>query len=389
MENEKQNDVVEDLALDNQLTIDTTSVPETLVTEAAPVMSEVVPVVENQPIVNNVNVPATNMDVPNVNPGVGGDVVNPALEVAMPMDNSAAVVVPEQPKKKKTGLIIGIIVVLLVVIAAVVTVFVIKSMRSNPYKIFNAVVDKGYVEISTTLKEVDKKLIKYNLDDSIVMSGNVKLNSNIPDISSYLTYDYDYRLGFDPNKEQIDLSLGMKKDNQVVIDGLLSIVKDTLYIKSDKAYDKVLYAKNEESVFAGLNFDDYKNNVNVDDVNKLIELYLGYVKKAVKEDKFTTEDGTVKYNNKELEVTKIKYEMNGNDQFEFANSVYESMKNDNEFKELVKKITGLKDEDYNEFITVLKPIQDEYANSKTITYYIYTYYSPLSRSNLNRGLYFF
>ena len=69
-------------------------------------------------------------------------------------------------------------------------------------------------------------------------------------------------------------------------------------------------------------------------INKLIELYFGYIKKAVKEDKFTTEDGTVKYDNKDLEVTKIKYEMNSNDQFEFANSIYESMKNDNEFKEL-------------------------------------------------------
>lgn len=420
MENEKQNDVVEDLTLNNQPTTDTTSAPETLVTDAAPVINEQpevvlepvavennveTPVVDNNvevavnnevilepvpsqaqmegeqvvepsltetvPVVENVDVPNANMDVPNVNPGVGGDVVNPTPEVAMPMDNGAAVVTPEQPKKKKTGLIIGIIVALLIVIA-VVAVFVVRSMKSNPYKIFNALVDKGYVEISTTLKEADKKSIKYNLDDSIVVSGNVKLNSNMTEIASYLDYDYDYRLGFDPKKEQIDLSLGMNKDNQVVINGLLSIVRDTLYIKSDKAYDKVLYAKNDESLFADVNFDEYKTNVTVDDVNKLIELYLGYIKKAVKEDKFTTEDGTVKYNGKELEVTKIKYEMNSNDQYEFANSIYESMKSDNEFKELVKKITGIKDDEYSELIGELMPTQEEYAESKTITYYIYT-----------------
>ena len=64
--------------------------------------------------------------------------------------------------------------------------------------------------------------------------------------------------------------------------------------------------------------------------------------------------------------------MNSNDQFEFANSIYESMKNDNEFKELVKKITSVKDDKYNELIGDLKPTQEEYKDSKTITYYIYT-----------------
>ena len=394
MENEKQNDVVEDLTIINQATLDTNSNPETLDSEVAvnnevilePVPSqaqiegvqvpesslvEATEVVGDQSVPENVDVPATNIDVPNVNPVVGGDVVNPNPEAAIPMENSTVYVAPEQPKKKKTGLIIGIIVVLLVVIA-VVAVLVVKSMKSNPYKIFNALIDKGYVEISTTLKEADKKIIKYNLDDSIVVSGNVKLNSDKAEIASYFAYDYDYRLGFDPKKEQIDFSLGMNKDNQVIINGLLSIVKDTIYIKSDKAYDKVLYAKNDESLFAGVNFDEFKTNANVDDINKLIELYFGYIKKAVKEDKFTTEDGTVKYDNKDLEVTKIKYEMNSNDQFEFANSIYESMKNDNEFKELVKKITSIKDDEYNELIGDLKPTQEEYKDSKTITYYIYT-----------------
>lgn len=452
MENEKQNDVVEDLIVTNESTTEPASVPETLATETTPVVEEQpevilepvsvennveAPVVENNvvegesatntevilepvpsqaevvlepapeavvtpevapetpvaaeanptevptdaPVVAPVDapavvdpvtptdVPATNMDVPNVNPGVGTDATTPTP--VAPEGNATPAAVEEKPKKKKTGLIIGIIVALVIVIA-VVAVFVVKSAMNNPYKVFNALVDKGYTEVSTALKEADAKSIKYNFDDTAVIEGNVKVNSDYEAIKPYLAYDYDYKLGLDPKGEKVELGLSMNKDGQVTIDGFIYIIKNMMYIKSDKAYNKVLSYQNEESIFADINFDEYKTNYTVDDVNKLLELYLGYVKGAVKEDKFTTEKGTVKYNGADLEVNKIKYEMTKDEQYEFANSVYESMKADNEFKTLYMKITGCTAEEYAEELEDMKPEQDAYKEAETQTYYIYT-----------------
>jgi len=443
MENEKQNDVVEDLIVNNEPTTESASVPETLVIETAPVVEEQleevlepvsvennvdapvvdnnniegevatnnevilepvpsqaqvndsmspalavdtpvdvnvvevapVPAVEEPVLVENPNltdVSAANIDVPNINSGIATDTPEqmPA-PVVNPVDGGSTVDALEKPKKKKTGLIIGIIVVLVAVIA-VVGVFVAKSMMSNPYKIFTTLVDEGYTEVANILKEADKKSIKYNFDDTLVLNGNIKLNSSMTELESYLAYDYDYKIGLDPKGEKVEAGLSMNKDGQAQLDVFLYIIKNMIYIKSDKAYDKVLYSQSDENVFVDVNFDEYKTNYTIDDVNKLIELYLGYVKKAVKEDKFTTEEGTVKYEGKDLEVNKIKYELTKDEQYEFANSIYESMKADNEFKGLVKKITGLTDEDYADFLDDMKPESSDYENADTATFYIYT-----------------
>lgn len=319
----------------------------------------------------NVDVPATNMDAPNVN----SDVPNVNSEVVAEVANSnpAPVVNNVDPgtKKSKAGLIIGIIIALLVAIAILVGVVVIKSM-STPYNIFNALVDRGYEEISTNLKELDQKYIKYNMEDTIVTNGNIKINSNLSDYSQYFAYDYDYKVGLDPKNKQVEVAAAIKKDNQVAIDVFMHLIGEKLYIKSDKAYNKVLYSNLGENVFDEINFDELKTNYTVDDINKLIELYFGYIKKAVKEDKFVTEKATIKYENKELEVKKHLYEMNNNEQFEFANSIYEDIKNDNEFKSLVKKITNLTDEEYNEILTEMKPEKEDYEEVKPISFYIYT-----------------
>lgn len=453
MENEKQNDVVEDLVVTNEPTTEPASVPETLDTETTPVVEEQpevilepvsvennveAPVVENnivegeadinnevilEPVpsqaevvleplpavegtpevapeapvvaetnptevptetpveapvdtpavvepVNPTDVPATNMDVPNVNAGVGVDAATPA-PVAPEGTTPEVGATEEKPKKKKTGLIIAIVIALVAIIAVVV-LFVVKSSMSNPYKIFTALVDEGYTEVSTALKEADAKAIKYNFDDSIVIDGNIKVNSNYEQLKDYFAYDYDYKLGLDPKAEKVELGLSMNKDGQVTLDGFIYVIKNMMYIKSEKAYNKVLYLQNDESLFADMDFNELKTNYTVNDVNKLLELYLGYVKKAVKEDKFTTEEGTIKYNGEELEVNKIKYELNADEQYEFANSVYESMKADNEFKTLYMKIFGYNDEEYAEELEYMKPEKDDYKEAKTQTYYIYT-----------------
>lgn len=457
MENEKQNDVVEDLVITDEPTTEPASVPETLATEATPVVEEQpevilepvsvennveAPVVENnvvegevatnnevvlepvpsqaevvlEPVpavegtpevapetpvvaetnpaevptetpvetpveapveapavvesVNPTDVPATNMDVPNVNAGVGGDVTAPetvVTEGAAP----AASTTEEKPKKKKTVLIVAIIIALVAIIAVVV-LFVVKSSLNNPYKIFNTLVDKGYTEVSTTLKEADAKAFKYNFDDSIVIDGNIKVNSDLEEFKNYFAYDYGYKLGLDPKEEKVELGLSMNKDGQVTLDGFIYVIKNMMYIKSEKAYNKVLYLQNDESLFADIDFNELKTSFTVDDVNKLLELYLGYVKKAVKEDKFTTEKGTIKYNGEEIEVNKIKYELNANEQYEFANEVYESMKADNDFKSLYMKIFGYTQEEYAEELEYMKPEQDDYKEAETQTYYIYT-----------------
>jgi len=226
MENEKEKEIVAD-NVEKELPIDegksevVDSTEE--VTKDETSIGEVVEesVIENVP---NVDTVVASVDVPVIEKTVE-PVINDSVVNDVSLDNSGN----SKPKSKmKTGLIIGLVVLLIAIVGGV---FGYKMYVSNPLKLYKSVLNNGYEYFSGVLDEFDKNTIKYNFDESIVIDGKLKLNSDLEELSPYTGYDYGFKLGLDPKQEKVEVGLSMNKDGQVTLDGFMYLINNFIYMK--------------------------------------------------------------------------------------------------------------------------------------------------------------
>jgi len=367
MENEKEKEIVAD-NVEKELPIDegksevVDSTEE--VTKDETSIGEVVEesVIENVP---NVDTVVASVDVPVIEKTVE-PVINDSVVNDVSLDNSGN----SKPKSKmKTGLIIGLVVLLIAIVGGV---FGYKMYVSNPLKLYKSVLNNGYEYFSGVLDEFDKNTIKYNFDESIVIDGKLKLNSDLEEISPYTGYDYGFKLGLDPKQEKVEVGLSMNKDGQVTLDGFMYLINNFIYMKSDKLYDKVLFTKSEEDIFAEINFDEIKADYNYKDIDKLLEKFTGYIENSLIEDNFKKEDGTVKLDGKSVKVTKVIYSINGNTAYEMITSITNDMKKDEEFIDLLVKISGLEKKEIKESLDSIEINKEDFSGEETVDFCIYT-----------------
>lgn len=272
-----------------------------------------------------------------------------------------------EKKHKDKKLIILILVVLLIALV----IFGIKLYLGDSKVLLKGALNRGYTSISELLDEIEKNELDYNSNESMVMNGNLKLNTNLEELAQYTDYTYDFNIGMDLKAEQMEVGLSMNKDNQTVINGLAHVIKNIAYLKSDKIYPQMLYMDMGSNMFEEMK-EETTQTINYDDVDKLVNKFTMYLDNAFNRDAFTKEEATIKVNGNDVVVTKHNYEFNEENSYDFMSSILTSIKEDEEFIELLAKVTSVDIEEIKEMLNEETIEKEDFEGMEKFNFCLYT-----------------
>lgn len=272
-----------------------------------------------------------------------------------------------EKKHKNKKLIILILVIMLIALV----IFGIKLYLGDSKVLLKGALNRGYTSISELLDEIEKNELDYNSDESIVMNGNLKLKTNLEELAQYTDYTYDFNLGMDLKAEQMEVGLSMNKDNQTIINGLAHVIKNIAYLKSDKIYPQMLYMDMGSNMFEEMK-EETTQTINYDDIDKLANKFTIYLNNAFNRDTFTKEEATIKINGNDVVVTKHNYEFNEQNSYDFMNSILTSIKEDEEFIELLAKVTSVEIDEIKELLNEATIEKEDFEGMEKFNFCLYT-----------------
>ena len=272
-----------------------------------------------------------------------------------------------EKKHKNKKLIILILVIMLIALV----IFGIKLYLGDSKVLLKGALNRGYTSISELLDEIEKNELDYNSDESIVMNGNLKLKTNLEELAQYTDYTYDFNLGMDLKAEQMEVGLSMNKDNQTIINGLAHVIKNIAYLKSDKIYPQMLYMDMGSNMFEEMK-EETPQTINYDDIDKLANKFTIYLNNAFNRDAFTKEEATIKINGNDVVVTKHNYEFNEQNSYDFMSSILTSIKEDEEFIELLAKVTSVEIDEIKELLNEANIEKEDFEGMEKFNFCLYT-----------------
>lgn len=265
---------------------------------------------------------------------------------------------------------IDFIIVILGILLVILVIAGYKSYLENSTVLFKTTINKGYNELSELLTDSKEKSFEYNYDEPIVINGNLKTSTNMEELISYLSYNYDFNIGLDPKTKKINLDFAMNNENEPIIDSLFYLTSDKLYIKADKIYSQVLYSDIDYNIFEKLNTEEQQSTYK--DIDKLVEKMATYLKDALNDSDFVKENEKIKINNHEINATKHIYKIDSNEAYRLAKSINNSIKEDQEFIEILAKITSTKKSEIEKELKEYSVDKEDYEDIEEVNLNIYT-----------------
>jgi len=279
---------------------------------------------------------------PNVQPNIqpdqqlGGQETAPVTPEAAPVTE-----VPVQPqqavveatmghstkgaKKIPKGAIIGVIVAVVVAIAAFVGI---KLLSTSPYGVYKGVIKEAFSKGREILGFDNEQ------EDSAVISGNLKIESNISGMEEISTYSYDYLLGVDTANNKAELMLGLKENGTTVLDAFIYLLNNRAYLKSDKIYNSVLDLGSTTLDFSGLSTD-----YSVEDIEYLYDKLEEALINSFDNDDFESQSATIKVDGKDVKVKENYVNITGKNLNKVMKGFINTFKNDKKALEILAKIT--------------------------------------------------
>lgn len=149
----------------------------------------------------------------------------------------------KQVKKEKKGRK-GKTILLLICIALAIGIGLyvgIEKLNSNPKSIYKRAITNTYKLLDNCLK--DNLNTSYSLDyleEAFVLDTTFKLNTNIKEFQDLNSYEMNLLFGIDNPNQAFHLSAGLSKDENQIINVLLSFLDNHAYLQSKELYDKAL-----------------------------------------------------------------------------------------------------------------------------------------------------
>ena len=265
-----------------------------------------------------------------------------------------------------------LVIIALSILLVLLIIFGYKIYLGNSKVLFNTVLNKGYYKFSELLSKSKENSITYNYTDPLTISGNLKIDSNLENLSNYSNYSYDFNMGFAPKEEKMNLYLSMNEDNEKILDCLIYITKNILHIKSDKIYPQVLYSDLGVNIFKELNNKESNSNYDYKDIDIIVKKSVNYLKEAVDEEKFVKKQVTLNVNGKEVTATRHLYTIDSEEAYNLTKSIHNAMKEDSEFIDVLAKITSTDRNEIEQKLKEYKVEKEDYENVKEIDFLIYT-----------------
>ncbi len=274
--------------------------------------------------------------------------------------------------KKSNKLVILGIILTVVVILGLGGLFGYKVYIGKSINLYKEAIKKTYSEFSNYLDRLSEVDIFNYKEDSLAISGDFKLNSNIPEMKDYTKYKYDFNVGLDIKNKKVELGASMSENSKDVIAAFLYLLDKTIYIDSRQAYNKVLYQVLEQDIFTSLLKEDVNVKVDYEKIDKLALKLSEYFSDSLSNKYLRKENDEIEVDSKKVKVKKVIYTLNSNSIYEITNSVLESMRSDDEFVSLIVEISGQDKEKIKTVLEDAKVSKDDFEMEEEIEFYLYT-----------------
>lgn len=203
------------------------------------------------------------------------------------------------PQKKKINAKNLIIILVVLIALGVGGFFAYKYLFVTPHKVYKTFVSEMFAE--------GKKYIGFDTDlnKSLLYSGDMMLETNIPDIKAYDKYSFNYQIGLDVPNKKLELELGVANNKKALLSAGMYIFDNVGYLNSNELFDKII--KVGEVDF------DWNQIIDVDtmkDIERVYDRLSIALQDMIPEDQIKSDKATIKVNGKDLKVTENYFEIN-------------------------------------------------------------------------------
>ena len=232
-------------------------------------------------------------------------------------------------KPKKKGLIICLVIILTLIVAAGLVYFLVLS---RPQRVFDAAIDKLFKTESVDFDSVKIKLgLKASAKVDVYVDEDVQ---SILDEIGKCTFDFGTQLDLEKKQELVDL--GLKYDNQEVINGRVYYNDGDLYMYLNELFDKYIKIDLEEEQIQAFDeiFEIAASKENIKNSQKAMKIIGNELKSSLKEyGEFSKEKDTIEVDGEDVKVTKSIVELSGKDMIKMFSSICSNLSKNDKFLE--------------------------------------------------------
>lgn len=274
--------------------------------------------------------------------------------------SSPSVSVDEKPKKNFVAPAIGIIAVLLIVGGVYLRFF-----SNNNHKIVKDLINDVYDKLEglTITKEADV------IDESILISGDLTVNTNFPNLESLNQEKLSYTLGVDYPNNKLEMNAILSENGKSIFDIAMYILDNAGYASFKDDYDKLIKFDIDDvnDIFSSTS----SSKLTDDEVKYLTKAYKDILIKSLKGSDFEKSSSTIMLDGKETKVTKLTYNMTGAKFQKLYNDIIAETLKDSKLLDILAKATDSSVDDVKELLEMSK-MDGNYDSDEHVAFDIYT-----------------
>ena len=306
----------------------------------------------NNGVFQNNNIPNTNKEY-----------VTPGFTLKNNVHNDSA---NKKNIKIKPSIVI-IIALLLITIGGLVGYMV---YVNNPVNLYKGIIKQGYKKFDNITNDIFDSTIFDIKEDSIHMNGSLKLNSSTEEFKEYTKYNYDYDFGLDVKNKKLNLKASISEDSKKILTGIVYLLNKTMYLESTQIYDKVLYSKIDDDFFEVFS-EENELPLTHEEIDKMAKKVSNYLINGLSKNHFEKEKDTIYVNGQKVNVTKVIYPINQDNLYELVDSIIKDIKNDDEFIELLAKLTDTNKSEIKDELDDVDIQKSDFEMAEEVEFYLY------------------
>lgn len=270
------------------------------------------------------------------------------------VDNSFS----EKPKKNFVGPIIGII-ALLFIVGGIYCYFnnksrTVKSLINNAYEKFDKL----------TLKD------EFNIEEkSILLTGDLSITTNIPELSDLSGEKFNYTIGLDYPNKKMEMGASLEENGLKIIDAAMYFMDNSAYVSLKDDFDKLIKIDGVDlgEIFSATT----SSNLTEADIKYLVKAYKDILIDSLDIDDFVKSSATITLNGKDTKVSKLTYDMTSERAIKLVNNIIDGTLKDSKLLDILSKATGSSVDELKDELSSSK-ISNTSSSNSTITFDIYT-----------------
>ena len=252
------------------------------------------------------------------------------------------------PKKNKLIPVIVVALVALIILAGGFYYYF-----SKPSKIVTNIINTAYENFSDMIdKDVDFDIKK----DSMLLTGNLTIDTSIDGLEDLKKDNVGYRIGLDYKNKKMEVGASLKENKKSIVDAILYVIDDEAFVSLKDDYKDIIKIDDADFDFSDAFEITDEMEVSNEDIDYIAKEFKDILIDSMDMDKLEKSSDTIEIDGKDVKVNKITYDLD-------KDNVKDLMENfiDNtlENKDLLKKLSKLSDTDVDEIKDSLKDAKED------------------------------